>query len=151
MPGKALAMAIAGTILQYTLLLLLYYFLFRVVKIIYLDLQNPKITNPTLVHPADLKPATLKVQAASVQLAQPVFELAETTSIGRSDANDIVINEAYVSHEHACISFYKQQYWLADLNSTNGTFVNGQRITGEVPLRSGDIIKIGSVSFKFER
>jgi len=63
-------------------------------------------------------------------------------TIGRSDANDIRIDNLGVSKHHARLLREKQAYLLEDLASTNGTFVNNQKIT-RVELQNNDVITIG--------
>ncbi len=63
--------------------------------------------------------------------------------IGRDLANDIVINDPEVSRRHARISSQGNQYIIEDLGSTNGTSVNGQRLTGPYMLRPGEQITFG--------
>lgn len=71
--------------------------------------------------------------------------------IGRDVANDVFINDAEVSRRHARLVQQGGAYLLEDLGSTNGTYVNGQRIGGPSPLRAGDIIYLGeNVSLSFE-
>lgn len=73
-----------------------------------------------------------------------VYELARAEmTLGRDVKNDLVINDAEVSRQH--IKFIEQAngYQIEDLNSTNGTFVNSQRLTGSVLLRPGDLIGMG--------
>lgn len=69
-------------------------------------------------------------------------------TLGRLDESDIVLGSGVVSREHARIGLTDYGYILADLDSTNGTFVNEIRIT-ECPLRRGDFVKIGGTIFKF--
>ena len=152
MPGKFVLLNIITVILQYSLLFFLYYFLFKVMKIIYLDLNQE--------HKADAEgPYFERRDHAVLILASPpnagslqqTYTLNEITSIGRKESNDIIIDEAFVSSEHAFIEKYKQDYWLTDLNSTNGTYVNDCRISQKVLLQNNDLIKIGAASFRFER
>jgi predicted component of type VI protein secretion system len=63
--------------------------------------------------------------------------------IGRDLANDIVINDPEVSRRHARLSNQGNQYIIEDLGSTNGTSVNGQRLTGPYMLRPGEQITFG--------
>ena len=70
------------------------------------------------------------------------FEAAEI-SIGRLDSNDLVLPKTNVSKSHARLSYKEGRYVIADLQSTNGTFVNGRRIHGPVALRRGDKVYIG--------
>ncbi len=69
----------------------------------------------------------------------------ETTHIGRSPENDIQIRDNYVSRKH--LELYKKgdKYFVKDLNSANGTFVNGKKIVSKVGRRvkQGDTIVIG--------
>ncbi|MBK6317117.1 MAG: FHA domain-containing protein [Blastocatellia bacterium] len=64
------------------------------------------------------------------------------TTVGRSDENDIAIAEALVSRHHARFSVTGDQVELADLESANGTFVNGERLSGSRRLKPGDVIGI---------
>ncbi len=71
--------------------------------------------------------------------------------VGRELTNDIVINDAEVSRRHARLISQAGGYVLEDLGSTNGTFVNGQRLTGPYILRSGETVTLGEhVSLQFQ-
>src|SRR5512139_40365 len=64
-------------------------------------------------------------------------------TIGRDSTNEIVINDAEVSRKHARLTFQGGKYVLEDLGSTNGTFVNGQRLTSATVLKPGDVVSLG--------
>jgi pSer/pThr/pTyr-binding forkhead associated (FHA) protein len=64
-------------------------------------------------------------------------------TIGRDATNDIVINDAEVSRRHARLTFQGGKYVLEDLGSTNGTFVNGQRLAGPRVLKAGEVVSFG--------
>ncbi|MDR1348824.1 MAG: FHA domain-containing protein [Prevotellaceae bacterium] len=69
----------------------------------------------------------------------------KTLKIGRSSTNDIVISDVTVSSQHAIITILDtKEVRIKDLNSTNGTFVNGKRIDAETPITASDVIKVGS-------
>jgi hypothetical protein len=71
--------------------------------------------------------------------------------IGRDIANDVLINDAEVSRRHARISIQAGNYVIEDLGSTNGTFVNGQKLAVPRVLRVGDTVMFGeNVSLTFE-
>jgi pSer/pThr/pTyr-binding forkhead associated (FHA) protein len=73
-----------------------------------------------------------------------VFPLeGEQISIGRDSSNEITINDAEVSRRHARLSFQGGKFVAEDLGSTNGTYVNGQRLTGQRVLKSGEVISLG--------
>jgi predicted component of type VI protein secretion system len=63
--------------------------------------------------------------------------------IGRDSTNEIVINDAEVSRRHARLTFQGGKYVLEDLGSTNGTFVNGQRLAGPRVLKAGEVVSFG--------
>jgi FHA domain-containing protein len=70
--------------------------------------------------------------------------VGDTVRIGRGPLNDIVIDNPVVSAQHAMLVKTGDSYWLKDLNSTNGTYVNGSLFTyGE--LKDGDTIRFGTV------
>lgn len=62
---------------------------------------------------------------------------------------DIKINDPYVSRKHAQILFENGKFYIEDLGSTNGTFLNDKLITEKMELKDGDIIKLGLAMLKF--
>ena len=73
-----------------------------------------------------------------------VFELTkDEIAIGRDITNDIVINEAEVSRKHARLTLEGDRYKIEDLDSTNGTYINGQRLIGPHVLAVGEAIMFG--------
>jgi len=76
-------------------------------------------------------------------LEQPI------TRIGRGLENEIVVVSKRVSREHAHIRREGRRTFLDDTGSTNGTFLNGERVLGSAQLRDGDQVSIGNVTFIF--
>lgn len=73
-----------------------------------------------------------------------IYELnKDVITLGRDITNDIVINDPEVSRHHMRLTRGGGGYTMEDLGSTNGTFVNGQRLTGARPLASGDMVGLG--------
>ena len=70
--------------------------------------------------------------------------------IGRSSELDMVLVEDMVSRKHAKISTTDGDVFIQDLGSTNGTFVNGEPVTGPMALRHGDIVRFGAIDARFE-
>jgi pSer/pThr/pTyr-binding forkhead associated (FHA) protein len=64
--------------------------------------------------------------------------------IGREASNGVAINDAEVSRKHAKLGLHGSSYVIQDLGSTNGTFVNGQRVTGTQVLNPGDTVSFGA-------
>jgi predicted component of type VI protein secretion system len=78
------------------------------------------------------------------------LEAAEVI-IGRDTSSGVSINDAEVSRKHAKLSLHGSAYVIQDLGSTNGTFVNGQRITATQVLNPGDTISFGeNISLQYE-
>jgi predicted component of type VI protein secretion system len=80
------------------------------------------------------------------------FQLeGDVITIGREAGNGIVINDAEVSRKHCQFVLQGGKYILTDLGSTNGTFVNGQRLTGQHILLPGEVISLGEqINLLFE-
>jgi DNA-binding response OmpR family regulator len=77
------------------------------------------------------------------------FISADRMSLGRAVENDIVILDKRASREHACIWREGRRTFLEDRASTNGTFLNGERVLDAQELRDGDRVTIGDVCFHF--
>jgi uncharacterized protein YkwD len=73
----------------------------------------------------------------------------QSVAIGSHSSNDIVVADASVSRRHATVTRKLGIFELADLGSTNGTFINGGRVRRPVALRRGDEIRFGSARFAF--
>ncbi len=77
-------------------------------------------------------------------LLNQLFRLeSAVVNIGRDLANDIVIRDAQVSRYHTRLTLQEQDYFAEDLDSSNGTRVNGAQISGRVALRDGDLLALG--------
>ena len=70
--------------------------------------------------------------------------------IGREKSNSIVLEDDKVSKQHAVIFQKDQIYYIKDLKSKNGVFINGVKIEKKTQLMRGALIKIGSTFFRFE-
>jgi pSer/pThr/pTyr-binding forkhead associated (FHA) protein len=71
------------------------------------------------------------------------------TTIGRGETNKIVIPERSISRTHCRVERTSTGYRMVDMNSTNGTFVNGHKVT-RTTIHNGDNVRLGAVSFRFE-
>lgn len=88
----------------------------------------------------DMPPAVLTVKV--VADGRTVSLHANRYTIGRSNTADIMLNDPSVSREHAALVRRAERFWVVDLGSLNGTFVN-DRQTGEHPLNPGDRLRFG--------
>jgi len=78
------------------------------------------------------------------------YDLFGGVSIGRSSEADVPIDDRYASQIHARIFARRGGYYVEDMNSTNGTFLNGDPVKGEIELAAGDSIEIGDTEFRYE-
>jgi pSer/pThr/pTyr-binding forkhead associated (FHA) protein len=90
------------------------------------------------------------LKGMSGDLEGQVFDLTEAqTTIGRHETNKIPLNHLSVSSFHCCIDKDGEKYTLRDLDSTNGTRVEGQKIKMR-RLVAGNVVQIGGLEFMFE-
>ena len=133
------------------LLLLLYLFLYLVVRVLRQDLRH--VTRQPAAPAAPGASATslgLELLDAGQAPLPPGerFALRDPFVIGRSKANDIALDDDWVSAQHVRLRRYNGSWLAEDLGSTNGTRVNGQPLTGAAPVRAGDVLDLGRVKFK---
>jgi pSer/pThr/pTyr-binding forkhead associated (FHA) protein len=92
-----------------------------------------------------------KLVVLSEGLAGQTHELTvDTTTVGRVEDNAFQIPEGSVSSHHAEIIRRGSEIVIKDLNSTNGTFVNGQQVTGEAVLKPGQILRLGTIELRLD-
>lgn len=97
------------------------------------------------------RPLRCRITLHTGPLAGQAFLLhQDTTSLGRTAGNDIVIPDGTVSRYHARLIFHGGQWTIEDLNSSNGTWVNGARVTRPMPLQHGDELRLGDDIMQFE-
>jgi adenylate cyclase len=84
-------------------------------------------------------------------VAETPFPIPATCSLGRSDSNQVVLKDNKVSRHHALIHAQGGEYWLVDFGSTNGTLVNGRRVTLPTLLRNGDQLLVGEFALTFHQ
>ncbi|WP_314424092.1 FHA domain-containing protein [uncultured Microbacterium sp.] len=162
-------------LLRIGFLLLLWFFVFGVVYSLRADLFGMKVrkvpaegdaaaapapstppapARPASSRPATTGPATIATAKRLVITSGPKagLELAlgsETLTIGRSSDSALVIRDDYTSSHHARLLLRGDDWAIQDLDSTNGTFVAGQRVSGSpVSLSLGTPIKVGATTFE---
>jgi pSer/pThr/pTyr-binding forkhead associated (FHA) protein len=74
--------------------------------------------------------------------------LRSITRLGRAADSTIILDDTFISAEHAVIVQRDGGWWIADRGSTNGTSVNDQRVHGEAALKPGDLVAIGDVRLR---
>lgn len=132
--------------LKYVFIIIIYMFIFSIIRLIYLDIRSLRKTD------AAKDQAYLKVVNRLDSLnfkMQEYYVLKGPVKIGRSSKNDIVIKDNFVSKKHLEISETNGVYFIEDLNSANGTYLNGERVDEIIELQNGDRIGVGFIQFLF--
>lgn len=136
------------TTLKFLFLALLYLFIARSVRVVYLDLVGTRTRQPQR---GARKPVGGRRRGTPrfISITQPDLPMRtlslDTDEIvfGRTEDCDIALEDTYVSSRHARL-FQKEETWFVeDLGSTNGTYLNRVKVTAPSPLAVGDEIRIG--------
>ena len=136
-------------LLRLLFIFLLYFFLYQVVRVttrelIALASQSAEAPGP--------RPTGRLVVVDGAESALPpgaAFGLQPVTRVGRHPDCTIALDEPFVSAEHAELSYDHGRWWLRDLGSTNGTFVNGAAVTVPTGVRPGDVVQFGRIKLQF--
>lgn len=92
----------------------------------------------------------LIVESSAAIAPDTVIPLAGGLTIGRSGSNDVCIEDPFVSHIHARILRRGPYYFVEDLGSTNGTFLNDMRVDGDARLKVRDTLRLGETVLRYE-
>jgi pSer/pThr/pTyr-binding forkhead associated (FHA) protein len=144
--------------LKIAFLVLLYLFIWRIVRTASRDVRLPQesfVLTPEGARDrrAEAGAGRLVVLESPALATQTEFDLnSSPVEIGRALENEVQVEEdEFASARHARLTPQRDGVWLEDTGSTNGTFVNGVRLTKARRLESGDVIRIGESDFRYER
>jgi pSer/pThr/pTyr-binding forkhead associated (FHA) protein len=145
---------VALTILKYLFLALIFLFLARAVRAMYLEISGPRTPRAPSAPPAATgragKPPD-KVALLAGGEKPRVFELRDELILGRSGKCHIVLGDTYASQVHARVFSRNGQFFLEDMGSTNGTYLNSRKVTTATPVNRGDRARIGRTELEFRR
>src|SRR5580704_11632582 len=112
------------------------------------EMQDPSPKAPTTIAPrSDVRSFVLRFISGKYQGGEFPVVAEKQIVVGRSSELDMVLVEDMVSRKHAKIAMQSDQIWIEDLGSTNGTFVNGEKIK-RARLKEGDRVLIGTSILK---
>lgn len=142
-------------------LVLLYLFIWRVIRSASRDLSSSPQESFVLA-PQQLRGGgahRAPPPGRFVVLDSPTFESGSSfeagavpVTIGRAPENAIALTEdEFASGRHARVEAQRDGVWILDLGSTNGTWINGERMDGRHRLRAGDVVRIGGTELRFEQ
>ena len=145
------------TVLKVLFLALLYFFVYRALHSAWVGVRGGPVRAPT---PRAQQAPPRKTSAKSPRSLAIVDErgskvktltLDGTLQIGRADACQIQVADNYLSSFHARIFNRDGAWYVEDLGSTNGTYLNQRKVTSPSELHAGDRIKLGKTTLEFRR
>ena len=163
MTSASVAVGEALVILKILFLLLLYLFIWRIVRTASRDLRLPQesfVLSPGQAQAAGLLGRSHGIETGRlVVIASPTLDAGEVRvldssalTVGRGSQNDLSLgDDDFASARHARVQPRRDGVWVEDAGSTNGTFVNGAKLSKPRRLAPGDVIRVGSTDLRYER
>ena len=145
------------TVLKYVFLAILYFFVFRAIRAMASEIRagNRQGTRDSKATKTRSR-SRGKMPGAVVMRGQDGKKLAthplrDTLQLGRADACHIKLDDRYASQFHARLYQKNGGWFLEDMGSTNGTYLNRQRVSGTVEVHAGDEIRIGRTTLELRK
>lgn len=150
------------TIFKLALLASLYIFLIRVVRVIAADVYGPSRSKAPKSRAAVATASTSSSKRSKRPPRELVLHLTDgkpevielgqiPITLGRAEPATHIVDDKYISDEHAQIIPESGGYNVRDLGSTNGTFLNGAKVTKPTPLSVGDQLRVGKTRIEVRR
>lgn len=146
-------------ILKYVFLIVLYIFVARAVRAVMIELRPATAGRAARGETPAPKASGRKIKkvpkrAVIVEGSSSSgknFDLGQELTIGRADKCHVVLDDTYVSQVHARVFPRGDSFFIEDLGSTNGTYLNRKRVGGATELQRGDRVKIGKTVLEMRR
>lgn len=161
MPLASVQVETALLVLKIAFLVLLYLFIWRIVRSAARDIRlpqesmilSPQQASALLAQPIARELGRLVVVESSTLAEGDVYSIdSNALTIGRGGDNDLPLEaDEYASSRHARFEPRRDGVYVEDVGSTNGTYVNGIRLSGDRRLAPGDVVRIGETDLRFEK
>jgi len=146
------------TLLKYVFLAVLYLFFLRVLRAVWVEMREPKAAPPgaaapvaPAARPAHVGPEKLVVVSPEEDRGKE-FPLPDEVTVGRAGGCAVLLaRDTFVSQLHARVFRRGGDLLVEDLGSTNGTFLNGKKVTAPVTVRKGDKIQFGRTTMEVRK
>ena len=158
--ASSIAVDEALLVLKVGFIVLLYLFIWRIVRSASRDFRTGPAGESMIIAPGEAASLGLapSKRAMLVVLKSPALDDGEEVpidslpvSIGRGGQNEIPLDgDEFASAQHARFESRRDGLWVEDVGSTNGTFVNGARVTTPRRLTKGDVVRVGQTDFRVE-
>ena len=159
------------TLLKYVFLAILYLFFLRVLRAVWIELREPKpapvpdnaggATSPPLANTAPSRPGApgqQKLGPEKLVVEEPAerrgveFLLSDVLTVGRAAGCGVVLTEdTFVSQLHARVFRRDGDLFIEDLGSTNGTYLNGKKVSAASVMRKGDRLQVGRTTLELRK
>ena len=136
---------VAILLLRLGLVAVIYIFLFQLVIVLWRDLRPPA---PVSAPEKPLPALEVLEPGGSGRSIGELITMDTITSVGRGEQNTVVLSDPSVSARHALLSCRLGQWWLEDVGSSNGTFLNNARVAQPVLIQPGDVLGLGGVRLR---
>jgi len=160
-PLASVQVETALLVLKIAFLVLLYLFIWRIVRSAARDLRlpqesmilSPQQASALLAQPLAREHGRLVVVESGTLAEGDVYSIdSNALAVGRGGDNDLPLEgDEYASARHARFEPRRDGVYVEDVGSTNGTFVNGIRLSGDRRLAPGDVVRIGATELRFEK
>lgn len=136
-------------ILKLCLLALLYLFFLRVLRAVWTEVKGPVVAAPSRRAPREARRRSrrgeqhLTVIEPAEQRGRAI-RLSDEVTVGRAAGCQVTIDDTYASQLHARLFLRDGQVFVEDLGSTNGTYLNRQKVSGPMVMQRGDRLQVGN-------
>ena len=136
---------VISLVFKYIFIIIIYMFILSIIRLIYLDIKSIRGIKSDenaylkLINRLDSLPFKIKYH----------YSIGDKITLGRNGDNTIILKDPFVSKFHLQVVKDEDEFFLEDLNSANGTFLNGEKVLDASKLKNGDRITIGNIEFLF--
>ena len=140
--------SVLASLLRYLFITVIYLFIFAVIRMIYLDIRRTSKDKRKPKYDTSYLEVISNINKLYFDVKQSYPLTEDVVIIGRNPDCTISIDDLYMSSQNTQLWFEDGEWYIADMGSTNGTYINGKKM-GEEPLilDGGDKIRIGQVEF----
>jgi pSer/pThr/pTyr-binding forkhead associated (FHA) protein len=144
------------SVFKYALLALLYFFVFRAIRSVVTDVGGRRTaprqeSRPTARSSRGRRAPTAVIVHAPEGVKPATVHLNGSTDVGRAPSCSIPVDDTYVSQQHARFFDRDGVWYVEDLGSTNGTYLNEERVTQPAEVHAGDVVRLGKTVLELRR
>jgi hypothetical protein len=136
--------------LEIFVVVLIWLFFLRVIRAVWVEIRPPKVR--AAGDTGDRRERNFHLKVIEPQESRgAVYDLSDEITVGRASGCGVHVEDAYTSNLHARVFRRDGTVWVEDLGSTNGTWVNAEKINGPTRLGRGDLLQVGGTVFEMAK